>query len=212
MKVRPEALAVWDASDEDARRALVDHAMARVTRECEAAVARGWAHVVHRPEIEVVRAREPLIATIASNFRSYFQAQSGSDWGDHVHTIIEVFVENGAVIECELHRTESNVTESESDDYDDEAASRHVIDRWLQDGAVTLDRAVAAAQARAGEDATVEVIRVQRKLIATAARARCRHDRGDAHRHAPVDDRAREVRATPRGDRRLVAAAMRAVR
>lgn len=171
MRVRPEALAVWDASDEDARRALIDHAMARVTLECEAAVARGWAYVVHPPEIEVVRAREPSIATIASNFRSYFQAQSGSDWGEHVHTIIEVFVDNGAVIECELHRTESNVTESESDDYDDAAASRHVIDRWLRNGAVTLDRAIAAAQQRNG-DATVEVIRVRPKVIATAAVAR----------------------------------------
>lgn len=130
--IRPAALAGWDSADEAARRAVLDHALARAQRDFEHAVLGQMASEFRRPTLEVVEASgPPLVVTIATSYRVYYYAQSGSDWSIQTVTIVESRLEDGAVVERVLHTDTVYLSEGESDDHDDEAAARRIIDAYL---------------------------------------------------------------------------------
>lgn len=133
--IREPALAAWDASDEADRRKVLAHAKKRATKALEHEVGRGQASSCGDPIFEVIRARRvdgQLIAIVASSYRVYHYAQSGSDWSVQTIELLELGAARGTpLLEHQLSIEERTISERDSDHHDDAAELREAIERFV---------------------------------------------------------------------------------
>jgi hypothetical protein len=129
--VHEAALAAWDAADETARRRVLSHAKKQATRAYEAEIGRGQATGYCAPTLEVVRARrelDRLIVVVATSYRVYHYAQSGSDWSTQYIAFHELTVGGGGpLLDQRLAAEERNASERDSEGHDDAAELRDAI-------------------------------------------------------------------------------------
>lgn len=133
--IREDALAAWDASDEADRRRVLAHASQRAHADYQREVGRGQASAWCAPTFEVVRARREdgrLVAVVASSYRVYHYAQSGSDWSTQTIAFHEISVARGAqLLEQRLAIDERSISERDTDEHDDAAELREAIARFV---------------------------------------------------------------------------------
>jgi len=130
-------LAVWDAADEQERRAalLLIHHKVGAWQQAE---VRKLAEVQRDPVIEVIdarRERDRLIVTTTASLRLYYVPFSGADWHAQLVAIDETTVAGGSWAgDRRLYATEIVIADDDVATHDDAGGVADAIAGWQATG------------------------------------------------------------------------------